>query len=115
MSAERKFTLRPHAGGEAVEIKDTFLVGRKDDCDLVITEGHPSRNHARFSIDADGATLTDLESANGTFVNGSRIKGGQRLKNGDELAFDTARFKFVIEGEVVKGVLNNARIGRNRA
>ncbi len=100
MSAERKFTLRPHAGGEAVEIKDAFLVGRKDDCDLVITEGHPSRNHARFSIDADGVTLTDLESANGTFVNGSRVKGGQRLKNGDELAFDTARFKFVIEGEV---------------
>ena len=101
MSAERKFFLRPQSGGEAVELKDTFLVGRKDDCDLVLTEGHPSRNHARFSIDAEGATLTDLESANGTFVNGSRIKGGQRLKNGDELAFDTARFKFVIEGEPV--------------
>lgn len=99
MSAERKFILRPHAGGEGVELKDTFLVGRKDDCDLVITEGHPSRNHARFSIDGEGVTLTDLESANGTFVNGSRVKGGQRLKNGDELAFDTARFKFVIEGE----------------
>ena len=99
MSAERKFILRPHAGGEGVELKDTFLVGRKDDCDLVITEGQPSRNHARFSIEAEGVTLTDLESSNGTFVNGSRIKGGQRLKNGDELAFDTARFQFVIEGE----------------
>ena len=99
MSAERKFTLRPHAGGEGVELKDTFLVGRKDDCDLVVKEGHPSRNHARFSIDGEGVTLTDLESANGTFVNGNRIKGGQRLKNGDELAFDTARYKFVIEGE----------------
>jgi pSer/pThr/pTyr-binding forkhead associated (FHA) protein len=99
MSAERKFILRPHAGGEGVELKDTFLVGRKDDCDLVIKEGHPSRNHARFSIDGEGVTVTDLESANGTFVNGSRIKGGQRLKNGDELAFDTARYKFVIEGE----------------
>lgn len=99
MSAERKFVLRPHSGGEDVALKDTLLVGRKDDCDLVITEGHPSRNHARFSIDGEGVTLTDLESANGTFVNGNRIKGGQRLKNGDEVAFDTARFKFVIEGE----------------
>ncbi len=99
MSAERKFILRPHSGGEGVELKDTFLVGRKDGCDLVLTEGHPSRNHARFSIDGEGVTLTDLESANGTFVNGSRIKGGQRLKNGDEVAFDTARFKFIIEGE----------------
>ena len=99
MSAERKFVLRPHAGGEGVELKDTFLVGRKDDCDLVIAEGHPSRNHARFSVDGEGVMLTDLESANGTFVNGSRIKGGLRLKNGDEVAFDTARYQFVIEGE----------------
>lgn len=99
MSAEQKYILRPEAGGEGLELKDQFLVGRKEGCDLVVKEGQPSRQHARFSIDAEGVLLTDLDSTNGTFVNGTRIKGGQRLKNGDLVAFDAAKYRFEAPGE----------------
>jgi len=99
MSAENRYILRPESGGDGVELKDQFLVGRKESCDLVLKEGQPSRQHARFTIDAEGVLLTDLDSTNGTFVNGTRIKGGQRLRNGDLVAFDATRFRFEAPAE----------------
>lgn len=115
MSNDRRLVLRPQAGGEDVEIRDNMLVGRKEDCDLVVSDGHPSRHHARFSIDADGVTVTDLDSANGTFVNGNRIKGSQRLNNGDAVAFDAARFRFVVEGETPAADDGGATVIRSAA
>jgi pSer/pThr/pTyr-binding forkhead associated (FHA) protein len=71
-----------------------IVVGRQADCDLVLTEGHASRKHAKFSL-ADGAVwLEDLNSANGSFVNGQRITGKVRLNAGDRLRFDVEEFDF---------------------
>jgi pSer/pThr/pTyr-binding forkhead associated (FHA) protein len=44
-----------------------------------------SSRHARIEVRGDGAWVQDLESTNGTFVNGSRIVGAQRLGAGDVL------------------------------
>src|SRR5688572_5816033 len=82
-------------GVETPILKEIFL-GRQADCDLVLTEGHASRRHAKFSL-ADGAVwLEDLNSANGTFVNGQRISAKVRLNSGDRLRFDTEEFDFRI-------------------
>jgi pSer/pThr/pTyr-binding forkhead associated (FHA) protein len=43
-----------------------------------------SREHARFSVDASGLSVTDLASTNGTYVNGTRYDAG-KLAEGDEL------------------------------
>jgi pSer/pThr/pTyr-binding forkhead associated (FHA) protein len=78
-----------------------IVAGRQADCDLVLTEGHASRKHAKFSL-ADGAVwLEDLSSANGTFVNGTRITGKVKLNSGDRLRFDVEEFDFRIPAAAV--------------
>jgi pSer/pThr/pTyr-binding forkhead associated (FHA) protein len=82
--------------GVETPIHKEIVVGRQADCDLVLTEGHASRKHAKFSL-ADGAVwLEDLNSANGSFVNGTRISGKVRLTSGDRLRFDVEEFDFRI-------------------
>ena len=61
-------------------------VGRGGENDLVlIGDEFASARHARIEMRGDGVWVQDLESTNGTFVNGSRVAGAQRLGNGDVL------------------------------
>ena len=53
---------------------DTFLVGRSQECDLRISEDCVSRSHLQVAFDGERWWLTDLASANGTFINGERIR-----------------------------------------
>ena len=62
----------------------TIRVGRAIDNDIVLDHPSVSRNHLELFYDADGNVfLTDLNSANGTFVNGQRIKNSVQLKPND--------------------------------
>lgn len=49
------------------------LIGRASDCQIIIEDPQASRHHAALELKADGITLTDLDSHNGTFVGGIRI------------------------------------------
>ena len=61
-------------------------VGRGGQNDLVLTgDEFASSRHARIEVRGDGAWVQDLESTNGTFVNGARVAGAQRLEAGDVL------------------------------
>jgi DNA-binding winged helix-turn-helix (wHTH) protein len=62
------------------------LAGRDAECAVVIDAGTVSRRHARITVASDTATIEDLESTNGTYVNGSRISGPTRVGPGDELS-----------------------------
>jgi Inner membrane component of T3SS, cytoplasmic domain len=63
-----------------------LTVGRGGQNDLVLTgDEFASGRHARFEVRGDGAWVLDLESTNGTFVNGTRVAGAQRLEAGDVL------------------------------
>lgn len=49
-------------------------IGKAEDNDLVVDDAHVSRHHARLTRDKDGFwILEDLDSTNGTFVNGSQV------------------------------------------
>jgi diguanylate cyclase (GGDEF)-like protein len=50
-----------------------LLVGRRDDADVQIHDDGVSRRHATLRVDGEGALLVDLESANGTYVDGKRV------------------------------------------
>lgn len=63
--------------------KGSYLIGRSEECDVVLASGRCSRQHARLVVTDEGATLEDLGSANGTFVNGHRISGPHSLADGD--------------------------------
>lgn len=59
-------------------------VGRASDNDIIINHPSVSRYHMELFYDSEGNTfLTDLNSANGTFVNGQRIFGSIQLKSND--------------------------------
>lgn len=61
-------------------------VGRGGQNDLVLTgDEFASARHARIEVRGDGAWVQDLESTNGTYVNGARVAGAQRLEAGDVL------------------------------
>jgi DNA-binding winged helix-turn-helix (wHTH) protein len=62
------------------------LAGRDDACALVIDAGTVSRRHARITVVSGTAMVEDLESTNGTHVNGTRIFGPTQLSPGDELS-----------------------------
>ena len=61
-----------------------YVLGRSENCNLVLSDGKVSRLHCRVEYDGNGFLLTDLNSANGTIVNGDRITHA-RLKLGDYL------------------------------
>jgi hypothetical protein len=63
-----------------------LTLGRGGQNDLVLEgDEFASSRHARIEVRGDGAWVQDLESTNGTFVNGSRVVGAQRLGAGDVL------------------------------
>lgn len=78
-----------------VRINDRLTVGRGDDNDLRISDGHVSRHHARLEVVNDTVWVRDLTSSNGTFVNGERLVGTWRLFHGDEITFDESRYQLI--------------------
>jgi hypothetical protein len=70
--------------GHIVPIKDGSLVGRKG-ADVVLPDPTVSELHARFRVEGDQFVVWDLGSANGTFVNGERIRQATLLKENDEI------------------------------
>jgi hypothetical protein len=73
-----------------------LTVGRAEDNDLVLPDAEVSRHHARLERGGAGWLLIDLESTNGTWVNGERILRAE-IAEGDELAFGQVRFTIVGE------------------
>ncbi len=66
--------------------RDEMLIGRGDDCDIVVNDRQISRHHAKIMRAADGYTLVDLDSKNGTFLNGQQLTGESRpLQDGDQI------------------------------
>ena len=65
-----------------------YRIGRNEDNDLVIPDGKVSGEHAKVDISDDfqSFTLIDLDSTNGTFVNGRRIRS-KKIASSDVFKF----------------------------
>jgi FHA domain/Domain of unknown function (DUF1707) len=66
---------------------DRFTIGRDASCDLAISDMTVSRQHAQLERTPDGWFLSDLESTNGTRVNGWRVRGQVPVRVGDLVSF----------------------------
>lgn len=64
-------------------VKDVFLIGRGSKCDHVIQHRSVSREHAVITRERSGWFIEDLNSANGTWLNGSQI-AKKRIDGGEE-------------------------------
>ena len=74
--------------GTAVELRDGLRIGRHDDNDIVIADGRLSRHHAKIVADGAGFAIEDLDSSNGTFVDGketarARLRAGSSIVVGE--------------------------------
>jgi EAL domain-containing protein (putative c-di-GMP-specific phosphodiesterase class I) len=70
-----------------------FSIGRDDAADLRIDSRRVSRRHAVINCEDGIYSIDDLDSTNGTFVNGERISH-VKLQSGDVLAFGDTEFTF---------------------
>lgn len=78
--------------------KDSVVLGRAAEVELVLLEDMVSRKHARITRDGGQLYIEDLGSTNGTFVNGERIKR-TTLTEGDRVLIGTSIMKVVVADE----------------
>ncbi len=86
--------------GTKVAVKPGVLsIGRSAESSVPLNDTNVSRRHAEIRSRGEGARiewfLSDVGSTNGTMLNGVKISGEQKLKNGDALMFGgtSARFE----------------------
>jgi len=71
------------------------IVGRAPDSGLPLLDGEVSRQHARFRVDEGRVLVEDLDSTNGTRVNGNLVRGLAELRPGDRIAIGGHVLKLV--------------------
>lgn len=72
----------PHPGRVYELTKDVISIGRGSKNDIIIDDNDVSREHCRLVRSAENYELHDINSTNGTFVNGQRVTAGRELHSG---------------------------------
>jgi pSer/pThr/pTyr-binding forkhead associated (FHA) protein len=72
------------------------LVGRADHCNITVPAGFISRRHCRFVRNGTEILVQDLNSLNGTFVNGNLANVPTPLRHGDEIQLGPMSFRVVV-------------------
>ncbi len=75
----------------------TTRIGRNHDNDIVLNNDRVSRYHAEIIREGDAIKILDLQSRNGVWLNGQRIKATVELKSGDTLRIGRQEFTFVVK------------------
>ncbi len=70
------------------------LVGRSASCHVTIEDPLVSRQHARFRIEGNRATVEDMGSRNGLVINGRTVRGAHELSDGDRVRIGTQELVF---------------------
>jgi hypothetical protein len=76
----------------------SMSVGRSRGNTIVLEHAAVSRRHARLDVEGGECWILDSGSTNGTFVNGRRVRGPQRLQHGDVVRFAEVEFLFADRG-----------------
>jgi len=81
--------------GKRLQLRHGFLIGSGPECDLCIADPAVSRYHAQIGLDAAGGViLIDKGSANGTFVNGTRVTQ-MRLGHGNLIRVGSTEIRYL--------------------
>ncbi len=108
------------AGGRVVreaELRDELSIGRGEDNDLQLLDLKVSRHHALIRREGHNLVLTDLESANGTRVNGVLITEPHTLKHGEHITIGDTEMTYQEPGRslqdtvTMEGALPGAAVG----
>lgn len=75
-------------------------IGRGESNDIVVGEEHVSKEHASVFYEENEFWIEDLESTNGTYVNGKRIEHRAALRNEDLIKIGTMILKLKLQAPV---------------
>lgn len=89
----------PQMGSRFALSGETVIVGRDFDCQIRLDDGSVSRRHALIQSEDNEHAVIDLQSTNGTFVNGWRVER-RRLKDGDYLHTGNSICRYLAGGNV---------------
>ena len=79
--------------------KDYFVIGRRsEDSDYVISNRVIGNTHALINLECGRYFVTDLDSRNGTYINGERLKPSEKREifNNDIIGFVNFKYLFII-------------------
>ena len=80
--------------GRSYIVEETLSIGRSEHNDISIHDTYASHEHACVTKIKKNYWLYDLNSTNGTFLNGKRVDREEVLKDGDIIKIGTVTFKF---------------------
>ncbi len=79
--------------------RPTVIIGRGEYCEIEVRSRQISREHIRLTVKENHYFIEDVESRNGTWVNGSPLKGIRQLTDGDKINLAmTVYFEFLGAG-----------------
>ncbi|GAA6152603.1 FHA domain-containing protein [Pseudoteredinibacter isoporae] len=81
--------------GELLSLGASTILGRSDDCDIVLKSDIASRRHAAIELKEGDLVLSDQGSSNGTFLNGEKLSAPASLFDGDIIVIDTDTFSVI--------------------
>lgn len=79
--------------------RGVMAIGRNEDCNIVLLDPGVSRRHAKILLEKDIYVLQDLNSTNGTYVNGERIES-HPLQDGDKVSMGGVVLKYCYQDEI---------------
>lgn len=83
---------------EKIEItKDNFVIGKDRYCDYVLDQRYISREHCRITSYNSRYFIEDLDSTNGTKVDGKRIHSKTEIFKGQEITLADRRYEFWVD------------------
>lgn len=90
-----------------ITVRHDIVIGRGADCNLRLSAPQISRRHCFLRVGRDGVSVTDLDSSNGTWVEGRRIDSGVRCEvvDGNFLSLGPIRFLVHVRAETVSSDL----------
>lgn len=91
------FVLRSFEQDESYAIANDTVVGRELDCAVCLQFSKVSRYHAKFVVAGNSLHVEDLQSSNGTYINGKRIITRTLISIGDEITFGDQRYRMTTE------------------
>lgn len=101
--AVAKLTIKDGAdSGRQFDLEEATTIGRDGDLEVPLEDAEVSRRHAVLKVGHATATIEDLGSSNGTFVNGDRIAAERTLASGDRIRVGQTTFEFRSLGQPTK-------------
>ena len=90
---------------QEVELQTDLSIGRAEDNDLQLPDPKASRHHARLQREGAVFVVIDLDSANGTRVNGIRISDPHPLEHGDRITIGDMELTYQEPGRAAQDTL----------